>query len=231
MVKRKVSKEKYILAAAVTLAIFIFGLILGFVLDDWRLSAIEHANKEQEVNYMSLQFQYLYLSSLRDENVSCPVLHTALDDTVRQLSRSLDEYQSYKKDTTINAEEYLLTGRRYLIDNLRYWFLAKESRERCNFDVEIILYFYSSKYCDECPNQGTILTYFKKLYGEQVLIFPIDIDLEPSEPLITILKTRYDVTTYPTIVSFDKKYEGFLSKEVLGKIICDSFVDKDSCKT
>ena len=231
MVRRKVSKEKYVLAGVITLTIFAFGVILGFVIDDWRIDNIERENKEQEVNYMSLQFQYLFLSSLQDENVSCPVIHTALDQAVRQLSRSLDEFQSYRKDTTINTEDYLLVGRRYLIDNLRYWFLATRSKSSCNIDLVNILYFYSSKFCSNCPDQGTILTYFKKLYGEAVLVFPIDIDLESSESLITILKTRYNVTTYPTLVIFDEKYEGLLSKDELGKIICDSFEDKDLCKT
>ena len=229
MVKRKISKEKYVLAAVITLAIFAFGVILGFVLDDWRIDSIERTNKEQEVNYMSLQFQYLYLSSLTETNASCLVLHTALDDSVRQLSRSLDEYQAYRKDTTINVGDYLIIGRRYLIDNLRYWFLAQESKDKCSIDLVNILYFYSSKDCPDCPDQGTILTYFKKLYGEKVLVFPIDVDLELSESLITILKVRYDITIYPSLVVSDEKYEGMLSKDELGEIICDSFIDKSQC--
>lgn len=229
MVKRKISKEKYVLAAVITLTIFAFGVILGFVLDDWRIDSIERANKEQEVNYMSLQFQYLYLSALTETNASCLVLHTALDDSVRQLSRSLDEYQAYRKDTTINVGDYLIIGRRYLIDNLRYWFLAQKSKDKCAIDLVNILYFYSAKHCPECPDQGTILTYFKKLYGEKVLVFPIDVDLESSESLITILKVRYNITTYPSLVVSDEKYEGMLSKDELGEIICDSFIDKSQC--
>jgi len=178
---------------------------------------------------MSLQFQYLYLSSLTETNESCLVLHTALDDSVRQLSRSLDEYQAYRKDTTINVGDYLVIGRRYLIDNLRYWFLAQESKDKCAIDLVNILYFYSAKDCSDCPDQGTILTYFKKLYGEKVLVFPIDVDLELSESLITILKVRYDITTYPSLVVSDEKYEGMLSKDELGEIICDSFIDKSQC--
>jgi len=231
MVKRRISKEKYVLAACITLFIFTFGVILGFYLDEWRLGSIELANKEQEVNYASLQFQYLFLTALEDENAACPVIHTALDEAVQQLSRSLDEYQSYKKDTTINEKEYRIVGRKYLIDNLRYWFLAKKSKQTCDINLVNVLYFYSDKYCSNCPDQGTILTYFKKLYGEKLLVFPIDVDLEDEESLITIIKTRYNITSYPSLVIFDQKYEGLFSKEILGQLICDSFNDKSSCLT
>lgn len=229
MVNRKISKEKYFLAAIITLAIFIFGLILGFVIDDWRLNFTQQSVKEQEVNYMSLQFQHLILTSLMNDNKSCPVLHTTLNNAVKQLSRSLEEYQSYSEDTTLNAQDYLLVGRRYLLDNLRYWFLAKKSKESCNIDLVNVLYFHSLKDCSSCPDQGTILTYFKKIYGERVLIFPINTDLEEHEPLITILKSWYNITTYPSLVISDEKFEGMLSKDVLGGIICDTFMDKSLC--
>ena len=229
MVKRRISKEKYALAAVITLGIFLFGMILGFVIDNWRLDSMQRGSKEQEINYMSLQFQHLFLTSLIGDNASCPVLHTALDSAVRQLSRSLDEYQSYKQDTILNQRDYTVAGRRYLLDNLRYWFLAKRSQEACNIDLVNILYFYSFKDCPQCPDQGTILTYFKKLYGERVLVFPIDTDLEEHEALITILKSRYNVTQYPSLVISDHKYEGLLVKEALGDILCDEFIDKTLC--
>ena len=58
--ERKISKEKYILAALLTLLIFSLGLTLGILLDSVRLQKSEKLSKQQEVDYGSLQLQYLY---------------------------------------------------------------------------------------------------------------------------------------------------------------------------
>ena len=116
------------------------------------------------------------------------------------------------------------------MDNLNYWLFAKKTKEKCDLDVVNILYFYSEKNCQTCPDQGVILTYFKKTFGDKLLVFPIDVDYELNEPVITILKKQYDVTMYPTTIIEDQKYEGIIHNEELKKIICDSFkYEKEIC--
>ena len=86
-----------------------------------------------------------------------------------------------------------------------------------------VLYFYSLKDCTVCPDQGVILTYFKKIFDERLLVFPINVDLEKEEPFIKIMRSRYNITSYPSIVIQEKKHEGVVQKTDLSRLICGAF--------
>ena len=118
--------------------------------------------------------------------------------------------------------------RRYLLDNLRYWLLARETKQKCDLNTVPIVYFYSTK-CPSCPNQGTVLTYFKKLFGEEVLVFPINLDFRSQEPMVEIVMLQFDVTKQPTLIIDNKKYEGVVQKEQMHEIICNSLTNSEHC--
>ncbi len=225
---RTFSKDKYLIAAIITLLIFALGLTLGFIIDEKRYSLIEEANMEQEAKYLSLQVQYLYLNSFRSYNNSCPILSATLKETVQDLSDTLSEVIAYEEEEKVTDKRKEVVMRRYTLDNLRYWLLAQEGKKECHLDLVTILYFYSSN-CPSCPNQGTILTFFKKQFGEKVLIFPINLDFRSKEPMIEIAMAQFNITKYPTIVIDDKKYEGVIKKEELEPIICKSLKDSEFC--
>ena len=225
---RKISKDKYIVAGVITLLIFGLGLTLGIILDDQRYNLVEEVNMEQEVRYLSLQMQYLYLNSFSSYN-NCPILTTALKATVEDLSNSLGEVISYEEENKASDKRKDLVMRRYFLDNIRYWMLVKESQEKCQMEIVTILYFYSED-CPSCPSQGTILTYFKTLFGEQVLVFPINLRYQESEPMIDIITSQFEVTKYPTLVINDKKYEGVMDQEQLQQIICISLTSAPQCQ-
>jgi len=225
---RTFSKDKYLLAGVITFLIFALGLTLGFIIDEKRYSLIEEVNMEQEAKYLSLQVQYLYLNSFRSYNNSCPVLSATLKETVQDLSDTLSEVIAYEEEEKVTDKRKEVVMRRYTLDNLRYWLLAQEGKKECHLDLVTILYFYSSD-CPSCPNQGTILTFFKKQFGEKVLIFPINLDFRSKEPMIEIAMAQFNVTKYPTIVIDDKKYEGVIKKEELEPIICKSLKESEYC--
>ena len=226
--QRTLSKDKYILAAVITFLIFALGLTLGFIINEKRYDLIEEVNMEQEAKYLSLQVQYLYLNSFRSYNNSCPVLSATLKETVQDLSDTLSEVIAYEEEEKVTDKRKDIVMRRYALDNLRYWLLAQEGKRECNLDLVTILYFYSSD-CPSCPNQGTILTYFKKQFGEKVLIFPINLDYRSQEPMIEIAMAQFDITKYPTIVIDGKKYEGVIKTEELQQIICKSLKNSEHC--
>lgn len=224
---RKISKDKYIVAGVITFLIFMLGLTLGFVIEDHRYNLIEEINMEQEVEYISLQSQYLYLQAFGNYN-NCPVLSTTLKETVEDLSNSLSRVIAFEEENEISDIRKDLVMRRYILDNLRYWLLAKESKEKCNLDIVPILYFYSTD-CPSCPNQGTILTYFKQLFEEQLLVFPINLDLRNQEPMVEIMVSQFNVSKYPTLIIDNKKFEGVVKRDQLKEVICDSLKESKEC--
>jgi len=228
VVKRRISRGKYFLAGFLTILIFSLGLTLGALLDNYRVKYIEDVSRQQEAEYKSLQFQYLYLTTLEEEGQSCPVLRATLEKTVNDLSSSLNKFLEYEKKTQLNKQDYNIAARMYLLDNLRYWIFAKKSKEKCGLDIVNILYFYSED-CTVCPSQGIILSYYKKIFGEKLLVFPINVDLE-DEPMIKILLENFDITTYPTLIIEGKKYEDVVRKDELKELICSSFENADECE-
>ncbi len=224
---RRVSRDKYIVAAVITLLIFSLGLTLGFIFDKQRYQLIEEINLEQEIKYNSLQLQYLFLTSQNNLNV-CPALSTTLKEAISDLDDSLSRVIAQEEDSDFSTTRDVIIQRRYVIDNLRYWLLARESKEKCDLNIVTILYFYTEK-CSSCPNQGTILTYFKQKFGEKVLVFPINLDLREEEAMVEIMRSQYNVEKYPTLVIDGKKYEGVIRQEELQKIICSSLKDTEEC--
>lgn len=218
--KRTISTEKYFIAGVITFLIFSLGLTLGLVLKDYRNSEVMDINQQQEVNYLSLQLQYLYLTSFSNYN-NCPILATTLKGTVTDLSDSLSKVIEYEENQKVDDAQKTIIQRRYVLDNLRYWLLAKESKQKCHLNIVPILYFYTQE-CESCPVQGTILTFFKKQFGEQVLVFPINLDLREAEPMVEIAISQFNISHFPTLIIDDKKYPGVVKKEQLQLIICDS---------
>ncbi len=53
---RTLKKDKYIAAAILTVIIFTLGLLMGLVINEYKIKYMEQLAKEQEVEFSSLQF-------------------------------------------------------------------------------------------------------------------------------------------------------------------------------
>lgn len=227
---RKVSKEKYVAAGILTFLILALGLTLGFIIDDHRYNLVDEINMEQDVKYMSLQMQYLYLNAFSAQD-SCPMITASLKDSVKDLSDSLNEVVDFEEENglvTDKRREVIL--RRYALDNLRYWLLATQSKQKCDMQIVPIIYFYSEE-CPSCPTQGTILSYFKSVFEEKVLVFPINVDMRKDETMVEMVMSQFNVTKVPTLIIDNKKYTGVVKKDQLDEIICQTLVDDEHCKS
>lgn len=226
VVERKHSTYKYIIAGLLTLLVFGLGITLGMILDNERVQWLEEREDQRDLDYESLQFQYHYLSTLAKTSESCKVLKTTFENSVKDLDITLDKLLKYKRGSDMNTKDYERLQRRYILDNIEYWLFANQAKKECeNVDLVTILYFYSGKHCTRCSEQGVSLTHYKKIFEEKLLVFPIDIDLEELEPMITILKSQFDIidTSIPTMIIEEEKFEDVVYMEDLGKLICGSF--------
>lgn len=220
---RQIYLKTYLAVGFISLLVFSLGFLLSVLIDDQRIVRVEKATKVQELNYKSLQFQQLYLNTLSNNTDSCPVFELSLQSSINTLTASLERLEAYKVSANFNSAEFEDLTRAYILDNLRYWLFAKKTKELCSLDFATVLYFYSDKKCSICPDQGVILSYYKKLLGDRLLVFPINADLESSEASVAMLKKRYNVTAYPTIMVGESRHEGVVSKSELMPIICGSF--------
>lgn len=220
----KPSYRLYITAGIITALVFLLGLSLGLLIDELRQAQAQDIINKQEAEFNSLYIQSLFLTSqtIKTTNQSCNVLKRALSTAVADLGEALDRFLAFKKEGRLNIDQGRYLERRYLLSNVRYWIISRDYKQLCpDADVVNVLYFFSEKQCDQCPNQGVILTYFKKRFGDRLLIFPINIDLD--EPVVGLLTAAFNITTLPSIVVEDKTYRGIIGKSEFLKIICQNF--------
>ena len=228
MRRREISRERYVAAGVITTFVFLLGIVIGIMADLHKIRYAERISERQDVDFESLQLQYLYLQYLENGQM-CPVISKVLENNLRTLQPVLEKLVEYEERNEKNSEDYEILKRKYLIYNIRYYILAKKSREDCNADIVTILYFYSRD-CEICPNQGFILSHLKSILKDRLLVFPIDADYE-AEPMVNVLSAQYNVTVYPTLIIWDRKVEGYRTeKEVLEEICPFYRIKPDICK-
>lgn len=216
---RGFKKEKYVFAALLTLGIFLLGVLLGLVIEGKRIIFIQNSAKEQKLDFASLQLQYAYVNQLSQEQ-NCPALIKTFEKNIESLESARLRLEEYNQNAKISKDDFKLLQREYILSQLSYWLFAKQTRDVCNVDQASILYFYSTKKeCPDCEEQAFVLTYLKKRFNEKLLIFALN-GRYTEEPMIEMLKTRYDIQVYPTLVIEDKKFEGFTSKDDILREIC-----------
>ena len=135
---RKISRDKYILAGIITFLIFSLGLTLGSIFEDQRYNLVEEINLEQDVKFLSLQMQYLFLNSFSNYN-NCPILAATLKEAIKDIDDSLKGIIEKEEDNNYSPKRGQLVQRRYILDNLRYWILARESKQKCDLDITTFL--------------------------------------------------------------------------------------------
>jgi len=216
---RKISKNKYVMAALITAGIFILGFFLGLLIEQQRVNYIEAQGEIQRLNFDSLQLQYLYVDQLSQEK-NCGAVIKAFEDSVEALESARKRLETFDDDQTISDDEFLFQKREYTLAQVRYWLLNKRTGQLCDSDSVSILYFYSiDEECPQCEDQAFILNYFKGIFKQKLLVFAIDSNLE-QEPLVNIMRSTYDIDKYPTLVIEDEVFHGLTSKDDILKAIC-----------
>lgn len=222
MVREPLKKSRYVFALILTILIFSLGVLIGNALTSSRIDFTSSLVEEQRLEYDSLQLQYIYLSEfLKEEN--CPAAMLTLDQNLRNLEIVRGKLENYlEKD---DQSDLKVVKREYTLSELRYWFLSRQAKKICGEgDVVSMLYFYSSRDCDKCENQGVILTSLKEEFGSNLLIFSID-SLFEEEPMVKILMDSFGIEDTPALVINDELMGGFTKKEELKEIICSKFED------
>ncbi|MBD3310591.1 hypothetical protein GF351_05220 [Candidatus Woesearchaeota archaeon] len=216
---RKVSKDKYFIAAILTVGIFVLGLFMGFVIEGERVGYLQTEATIDRLDYTSMQLQYAYIDQLEQEG-SCSAVQETFEENIKNIAEARQRLENFDEDATINKEEFKILQREYTIAQLRYWLLAKRTRDICDSEMTTILYFFATdQLCPKCEEQAFILDYLKKRFQEKLLIFALDSQLS-EEPMIQIIKNTHEITTYPTLIIENEAFHGFTEQEDILRKIC-----------
>lgn len=206
---RKVNNMKYVAAIALTCLIFIGGLWIGSVITNSKVNDILSVEQEARLQLENLQLEQ---QLLEDTPCKSPqLLSESLEDLGTKLTYLETQYS--KNDPSI-----LELKKPYTLLEIKHYLAMKQMTELCNRNLTLILFFYSNDPAniDESEEQGFVLDYLRKKYSN-VKAYSIDADMDLG--IIDVLKSKYSISTVPSIVIDDKVYVGFHSKEELEQVI------------
>ncbi|MBD3319299.1 hypothetical protein GF342_05315 [Candidatus Woesearchaeota archaeon] len=221
------SRERYVMAGIITVIIFLLGFSIGLVVESKRIDFVQDELREQKIEYSSSQLQYNFLNTLETKD-TCPALFESYYNSLLQLDKTRERLEMYIQDNTISDGSFSLLKREYTLEQIRYWMLSRQAKEVCDEHFVTLLYFYSDEdSCPQCNDQQTVLLYYKKLLGDKLLIFSFDSQFK-EEPMIDVLRSRYSVSTYPTIVIEDETISNYSDMEQLKTLLCEAYGTRDT---
>ena len=204
MKRRNLQTSKYVAAFAITVLIFVLGVIAGNAISEGKLVAITDLQNDIQIKTAGTELQYLLLSEHPCESVNA----TSLTEQLFEIGSKLDFMESsLGKDNkdVLSMKEY------YSLLEIKHWLLTKKANVECKQDNHWILYFYSNLGdCNDCEQQGVVLSTLHKKYGK-INIYSFDYNID--NPAIDAVKEIYQVKNVPTIVINNKAFPGFKDKE------------------
>lgn len=175
--------QKYLLAFVITAAIFGTAFYIATRFDAARVADIRATEENISIDILSSETQYELLGNLNCAQVS---QNTGLSDELNSLASELSVAESNLG--TSNTEVVQLKEQYSLLEIKDYLLLQELSQKCTNVQPVYILYFYSNAGdCDECSQQGDVLTYLRQTYPAlRVYAFDYNLDLPALKTLETI---------------------------------------------
>ena len=207
MERRKINRTRFFLAFIFTIAIFLIGTWFGQNMLKSKFSEIEEMQNDFRTDMVTIENEYMLLAQNPCFLLNSSKFASELYLMGERLEFMEESYGKYNKDV-LKLKEY------YSLLEMRCWLFLKEIKEKCNYDIKTILYFYSNRACNRCAEQGYILTFLRNSHPE-LNIYSFDVDIDNSA--LDILKESYGVSseTLPFIVLENKTFSGFVSAEKL----------------
>ncbi|WP_414837994.1 hypothetical protein ACK3SF_01180 [Candidatus Nanosalina sp. VS9-1] len=219
---REVQKYRYIFAAVLTITIFTLGVLFSNFVDDTRYNSLQNEIQQDNVELESKQLQLNYI---RSGNVdSCQGLEAGLQDIVANYNNRLGNLQDYEENSFFRSDDFESMKNLYVLSGLRYWMFADELQDKCDYNVDTVLYFTTqigdADECDACGYTGEQLSFLKQKYGDQLLVFTVPTELEDG--MIDILERQYNITEVPTVIvneNASNRLEGRVSSDEIEKFV------------
>lgn len=218
-IKRRIHYKAYLLAFIIVIFFFSAGLFVGkyvayqkaedlFVSQKAISAFLELSIMKDKFFEESNNLDYCNLSweDIWEEKVGIGSILAYLEDRLGKTNNKVIEQKKVYNDVQIKTLQ-----------------LVEKINEKCMMDWEVILFFYTNDKngaggsYDLSERQGLILDSLYEQHKDRVKTFSFDITLNGEA--VDSLKEKYDVKVAPTLVINGKKYEDFLSRYEIEKII------------
>lgn len=214
--------RKYLIALAITVAIFATALTLSSWINRNKIDELRSIQDSISINILSSETQFNLL-----KDAACDDL---ISSAIGQELGSLADRLSFLESTGKKDDQELKTLKRYYsLLEIKDYLLISSTANKCPKRPVTILYFYEDK-CPDCLRQGEVLTYIRQHNPDDIRIYSFDynIDVSAIKTLANIHKVK---TPLPAIVINGKAYSGFKTVEELTKIVPAMAFEKQASTT
>jgi hypothetical protein len=205
-------KAEYLLAISIV-ALFVSAAFFAMAqIETASVSRLRASLEDYSIESDSTRLTVLLAESFDKQEQYCEAMNNRIST---QLSKNFSVLSQIKNtEGEIFLTEITQLKKKYFLSNVQLYYYLKQSREQCNPEDVLLIYFYIDKDpCPECDVQGRLLDSLRgKCSNLKVFSFPIDIDLETTN----FLKSFFSIESAPSIV-IDEKFvlKGLQSEEQL----------------
>jgi hypothetical protein len=186
--QKNVFWQAFILSAA----IFIIGIFLGFILENWRSNQINALFQQSELDFLDVRLQSdIYSSSLDCTNAIQE--NTAFADRIYGEAQLLDRYESASRI----SDSIIIQHKKYDLLRAMLWSNSIKIKQTCKADFHDIVYLY--KYNDKTIETQAKQAVFSRLllevkqdYGSNIILIPLSGDNNLTS--IKLLMDKYNIT-------------------------------------
>ncbi len=218
--REKTDWLKYFYAFLITAVIFGTAIYISNYFGNQKMNQLKSTEDKISLDILSSETQFSLLAESSCKNIG--------DNTLSMEVGQLGDKLSYIENKIgSNDPDFLTLKTDYSILEIKDYLLMKQIGEKCQDKPAFILYFYSNNSCDECQNQGFVLTKLHDLYP-QIRIYSFDYDFNIST--IQTLKSIYNIKNQlPALYINGKVTYGLKTLDEIKKIIPETKVwDKEA---
>jgi hypothetical protein len=205
--------------AILTIFIFLIGLLIGIIFENYRLANIRKSISESEIRWNDARLLSYYIANL--EKKDCELAFE------KNLEYN-EKIYSYGKEIEQAIEASRLTPeleegwRRYTLLQVQFLLSSIELKEECNLNYSIVVHLFRRKnttYEEEINNklQRSILLDLKEKCGRNMMLIPITADMNLI--VVDYIVKKFNITTYPSVIVNQKVFQGLTKMEELEKIV------------
>lgn len=217
-------KESLLKAAAVTAIVLAFGFLIGLQMDDARTSYIDNRISEAAVSAQTIVAVENYLDS--SDNY-CMLVREEIPDMGENNAEIGTTLQQFSSKGVSRGEEYKSLRREYYVSQLRLYNTVISYRERCETDMNAIMFFFDGDLDSE--RQGSVLTEYREEVDNSTSIFSYNLEVKKSK-VMDVLKTDFNITDGPSIViNGNQTYRDYVPLKQLKQVMDE--VEQNSTAT
>lgn len=197
------TKHAFWQALLFTIAIFAFGFLLGFVLENSRVGKVEIAIANSEINLLDEQVR---VSGINQFDIDCNQAKLStfnFADKIYLEASQLEVFDSSAKFT----DELRTLHKKYDLLRMILWMEGIDLKKNCGEKINTVVYIfeYNSQDINQKALQNSMskmLADLKSKYGEEVLLIPLAGNLNIES--VNLIKEKYKINELPAIIIDEK---------------------------